>query len=110
MEFSRVNFHGLIDFVFILCRLESPTRSLLMNAGQDILIKSGAGNIDASCLNDIRINSRGDGSVSAHHFNRNLSFQFLKVNRSMVGANCRAQSQTTDTIISFALHQMKINL
>ncbi|XP_055300317.1 delta-sarcoglycan isoform X2 [Sitodiplosis mosellana] len=40
-------------------KLESPTRSLLINAGKDIFIKSGAGNIDASCLNDIRIQSEG---------------------------------------------------
>lgn len=50
--------------------MESPTRSLLMNAGKDIFIKSGAGNIDASCLNDIRIQST-EGSVSAI-FNNHL--------------------------------------
>lgn len=38
-----------------------------MNAGKDIFIKSGAGNIDASCLNDIRIQS--EGSVSASFTN-----------------------------------------
>ncbi|XP_031624674.1 delta-sarcoglycan isoform X2 [Contarinia nasturtii] len=43
-------------------KLESPTRSLLINAGKDIFIKSGAGSIDASCLNDIRIQST-DGSI-----------------------------------------------
>lgn len=34
-----------------------------MNAGQDIFIKSGAGNIDVSCLNDVRLHSEA-GSVS----------------------------------------------
>lgn len=37
---------------------------MLINAGKDIFIKSGAGNIDASCLNDIRLTSV-DGSVSS---------------------------------------------
>ena len=35
-----------------------------MNAGQDVFIKSGAGNIDANCLNDIRLHSEA-GTVSA---------------------------------------------
>lgn len=35
-----------------------------MTAGQDIFIKSGAGNLDASCLNDIRLHSEA-GSVSS---------------------------------------------
>lgn len=38
-----------------------------MNAGKEIYIKSGAGNIDASCLNDIRIQST-EGSVSRNYF------------------------------------------
>lgn len=56
-------YFNFLDLFGYVRRLESPTRSLLMNAGKDIFIKSGAGNIDASCLNDIRIQST-EGSVS----------------------------------------------
>lgn len=55
--------HCVLISVNLFKRLESPTRSLLINAGKDISIKSGAGNIDANCLNDIRIQST-EGSVS----------------------------------------------
>lgn len=59
-----VSYSTHILFFFILNkRLESPTRSLLINAGKDISIKSGAGNIEANCLNDIQIKST-EGSVS----------------------------------------------
>lgn len=44
-------------------RFDSPTRSLHVSAGQDIFIKSGAGSIDASCLNDVRLHSEA-GNVS----------------------------------------------
>lgn len=71
-----------------------------MNAGQDILIKSGAGNIDASCLNDIRINSRGDGSVSAsiHRFAKKL-FPRIQI-ESMVSRSviCLPQMETNQKI------------
>lgn len=72
---NAIQFNAKHDIAYILLimnsnfldifqhRLESPTRSLLINAGKDILIKSGAGNIDANCLNDIRIQST-EGSVS----------------------------------------------
>lgn len=57
-------------------RLESPTRSLLINAGKDIFIKSGAGNIDASCLNDIQLRST-EGSVSTIiSFTRSFPYPF----------------------------------
>lgn len=48
-------------------RLESPTRSLLVNAGQDIFLQAGTGNIEATCLNDIRLHSvAGSVSINAH--------------------------------------------
>ena len=50
-------------YLLMNCRFDSPTRSLHVSAGQDIFIKSGAGSIDASCLNDIRLHSEA-GSVS----------------------------------------------
>lgn len=50
-------------FVHHIYRFDSPTRSLHVSAGQDIFIKSGAGSIDASCLNDVRLHSEA-GNVS----------------------------------------------
>lgn len=58
-------------FFFGANRFESPTRSIQISAGQDIFIKSGAGGLDASCLNDIRLHSEA-GSV-------NIIILFLKM-------------------------------
>lgn len=44
-------------------RLESPTRSLEMQASQEIFIQSRAGSIEANSLNDIKLRSIS-GSVS----------------------------------------------
>lgn len=44
-------------------KFESPTRAVHINAGQDVVIKSAAGSLDAACLNDIRLRSEA-GSVS----------------------------------------------
>lgn len=46
-----------------MSRLESPTRSLEMTASQEILIQSRAGSIEATSLNDLKLNSFS-GSVS----------------------------------------------
>lgn len=44
-------------------RFESPTRSVHINAGQDVVIKSAAGSLEAACLNDVRLRSEA-GNVS----------------------------------------------
>lgn len=54
--------HHCYNLLYIF-RFESPTRSLQIHSGQDIFIKSGAGKLDANCLNDIRLHSEA-GSVS----------------------------------------------
>lgn len=47
----------------LFCRLESPTRSLLMEAPKGIQILAEAGDIQAICRNELRLESK-DGEVS----------------------------------------------
>lgn len=49
--------------VVVLARLESPTRSLLMEAPKGIQILAEAGDIQAICRNELRLESK-DGEVS----------------------------------------------
>lgn len=44
-------------------RFESPTRAVHVSAGQDVVLKSAAGGLEAQCLNDVRLRSEA-GSVS----------------------------------------------
>lgn len=50
-------------YVLILCRLESPTRQLEVTAAKDINLKSRAGGIELSALENIKLSAL-DGSVS----------------------------------------------
>lgn len=52
-------------FDICLIRLESPTRSLEMQASQEVFIQSRAGSIEASSLNDIKLRAR---NVSLNNF------------------------------------------
>lgn len=60
----------IIFFIFFF-RLESPTRSLEVKGPQGVAIESRAGDISASCLTDLKLQSLA-GAVN------NQSFFFLR--------------------------------
>lgn len=58
-----MTFLTFYNVVVVVARLESPTRSLLMEAPKGIQILAEAGDIQAICRNELRLESK-DGEVS----------------------------------------------
>ncbi|CAL8281344.1 unnamed protein product [Arctogadus glacialis] len=54
---------GLVMSLALLAVLESPTRSLIMEAPKGVQILAEAGDIQASCRNELRLESK-DGEIS----------------------------------------------
>lgn len=50
----------------LFCRLESPTRSLYMEAPKGVKIEADAGDFQATCRSDLRLESK-DGEVTVLH-------------------------------------------
>lgn len=56
-------------FHFVIClllRLESPTRSLYMEAPKGVKIEADAGDFQVTCRSDLRLESK-DGEVTVLH-------------------------------------------
>jgi hypothetical protein len=60
---GKLRFVGILWIIYHSCRLESPTRSVEMKVAQSIGLESRAGDITASCLSTLRLESIA-GSVS----------------------------------------------
>lgn len=58
-----MTFPAIDHVIVVVARLESPTRSLLMEAPKGIQILAEAGDIQAICRNELRLESK-DGEVS----------------------------------------------
>lgn len=56
-----------LSMLFKLFSLESPTRTLQVKAPEGIGIESRAGDISASCLKDLKLQSK-EGTVSIQGF------------------------------------------
>ena len=57
-----------LTFIKLTQRLESATRSLQMQAPHGVLLESQAGDISATCYEDLRLRSTG-GTVKRQHVN-----------------------------------------
>lgn len=60
---KKSTFPAINNIIVVVARLESPTRSLLMEAPKGIQILAEAGDIKAICRNELRLESK-DGEVS----------------------------------------------